>query len=163
MGLSNRLLIVGNGILTSSLQPNYGEEDGIFWLGFIGDENRRIEILRGSDVFILPSLVEGLSLSLLEAMSCGLATLATDAGADGEVIKEAGIVLNTQKVFSQLKTLLPVLRDNPDLITPLKKKSRQRVLERYTLGDNVSLLEELYSKVLKKHYGSSKLQTPTIN
>jgi glycosyltransferase involved in cell wall biosynthesis len=163
MGLSNRLLIVGNGILTSSLQPNYGEEDGIFWLGFIGDETRRIEILRGSDVFILPSLVEGLSLSLLEAMSCGLATLATDAGADGEVIKEAGIVLNTQKVFSQLKTLLPVLRDNPDLITPLKHKSRQRVLERYTLGDNISQLEELYSKVLKKHYGSSKLQTPTIN
>ncbi len=152
MGSNNKLLIVGNGILTSSLQPNYGEDDGIFWLGFIGDESRRIEILRGSDVFILPSLVEGLSLSLLEAMSCGMACMATNAGADGEVIKEAGVVLGTQKVFSQLKTLLPVLRDNPDLIDTLKKKSRQRVLERYTLSDNIQQLEELYRRILKNNF-----------
>ena len=150
MGTENKLLIVGDGILTSSLQPLYGEEQGIFWLGFIADEHKRIEILRSADLFILPSLVEGLSLSLLEAMSCGLACLATDAGADEEVLKGAGIVLNTQRVFSQLKTLLPVLRDNPDLIFPLRQKSRQRVLERYTLSENISQLETLYSQVLSK-------------
>ncbi len=144
----NKLLIVGDGILTSSLKPIYGEDQGVFWLGFIADEQRRIKILRAVDLFILPSLIEGLSLSLLEAMSCGLACLATDAGADEEVLKGAGIVLNTQRVFSQLKTLLPVLRDNPDLIFPLKQKSRQRVLERYTLSANISQLEALYSQVL---------------
>jgi len=146
----NKLLIVGDGISTSSLKPIYGEDLDIFWLGFIADEQRRINILRAADVFILPSLVEGLSLSLLEAMSCSLACLATDAGADEEVLKGAGIVLNTQRVFSQLKTLLPVFSDNPDLIFPLKQKSRQRVLERYTLSENISQLENLYNQVLNK-------------
>ena len=88
----------------NSLQLNYGKEHNIIWLGYISDEQQRINILRGSDVFILPSLVEGLSISLLEAMSCGVACLATDAGADGEVLdRGAGIVLDTQDVISQLK------------------------------------------------------------
>jgi len=150
MGNTNKLLILGNGMLANSLAPIYGEELGIYWLGFIADEQKRIDILRSSDVFVLPSLVEGLSLALLEAMSCGLACFATDAGADAEVLKEVGIVLNTQKVFSQLKTLLPVFRDNPELITPLKEKSRHRVLERYTLKRNIDQLESLYNQVLRE-------------
>ena len=101
-GRGNVLAIVGDGPLAASLQLSYGEEEGIVWLGFVAEEERRIEILRGADVFILPSLVEGLSLSLLEAMACGLACLAADAGADGEALEEgAGIVLNTQRVRSQ--------------------------------------------------------------
>ncbi|QIR40620.1 glycosyltransferase family 4 protein [Tolypothrix sp. PCC 7910] len=145
----SKLLIVGDGPLKPSLQPFYGAEEGIIWLGFIADENRRIEILRGADVFILPSLVEGLSLSLLEAMACGLACLATDVGADGEVLeKGAGVVLNTKTVRSQLKTLLPLFQDHPELTTVLGQKARNRVLERYTLTDNITHLEQLYREVL---------------
>ncbi|BAY97732.1 group 1 glycosyl transferase [Tolypothrix tenuis PCC 7101] len=145
----SKLLIVGDGPLKPSLQPFYGTEEGIIWLGFIADENRRIEILRGADVFVLPSLVEGLSLSLLEAMACGLACLATDVGADGEVLeKGAGVVLNTKTVRSQLKTLLPLFQDHPELTTVLGQKARNRVLERYTLTDNITHLEQLYREVL---------------
>ncbi|BAY21786.1 group 1 glycosyl transferase [Calothrix sp. NIES-2100] len=145
----SKLLIVGDGPLKPSLQPFYGAEEGITWLGFIADENRRIEILRGADVFLLPSLVEGLSLSLLEAMACGLACLATDVGADGEVLeKGAGVVLNTKTVRSQLKTLLPLFQDHPELTTVLGQKARKRVLERYTLTDNITQLEQLYREVL---------------
>lgn len=149
MQANSKLLIVGDGPLKSSLEPFYGWEYGIIWLGFVADENRRIEILRGGDVFILPSLVEGLSLSLLEAMSCGMACLATDVGADGEVLeKGAGIVINTKTVRSQLRTLLPVLQDHPELTTLLGHKARQRVLDRYTLSKNITMLEKLYEEVL---------------
>ncbi|MBC1237417.1 glycosyltransferase family 4 protein [Nostoc sp. 2RC] len=149
MEANSKLLIVGDGPLKSSLEPFYGWEYGIIWLGFVADENRRIEILRGGDVFILPSLVEGLSLSLLEAMSCGMACLATDVGADGEVLeKGAGIVVNTKTVRSQLRTLLPVLQDHPELTTLLGHKARQRVLDRYTLSKNITMLEKLYEEVL---------------
>lgn len=135
--------------MKSSLEPFYGSEYGIIWLGFVADEDRRIEILRGADVFVLPSLVEGLSLSLLEGMSCGLACLATDVGADGEVLeKGAGVVISTKTARSQLRTLLPVLQDHPELTTLLGQKARQRVLDRYTLSKNITLLEELYKEVL---------------
>lgn len=147
----SNLLIVGDGPLRSALEPFYGSEHGIFWLGFVADENRRIEILRGADVFILPSLVEGLSISLLEAMSCGLASLATDAGADGEVLEGgAGVILSTQRVSSELRTLLPLFQDHPELTTLLGQKARQRVLERYTLSRNITHLERLYTQVLEQ-------------
>jgi glycosyltransferase involved in cell wall biosynthesis len=153
MGKESTLLIVGDGPLTDSLKPLYNEENKVIWLGFIAEENKRIEILRSADVFILPSLVEGLSLSLLEAMSCGVACIATDAGADGEVLeKGAGIILNTQGVTSQLKTLLPIFRDHPEMIELLGKKARNRVLERYTLNNNVSQLEQLYFQLCQKKY-----------
>lgn len=149
MGLESKLLIVGDGPLRTSLEPFYGPEYGIIWLGFVADDERRIDILRGADVFILPSLVEGLSLSLLEAMGCGLACLATDVGADGEVLeKGAGVVLNTKTVRSQLKTLLPLFQDHPELTDLLGQKAVKRILERYTLSKNITLLEELYREVL---------------
>jgi glycosyltransferase involved in cell wall biosynthesis len=153
MSKDSKLLIVGNGSNAPSLMSAYGAEHGIIWMGFVADEQQRIQILRGSDVFILPSLVEGLSLSLLEAMSCGVACLATDAGADGEVLEEgAGIVLSTQRVSTQLQTLLPMFQDHPELTTLLGRKARQRVLDRYTLTQNITHLEDLYRQVLKQQH-----------
>ncbi len=149
----SKLVIVGNhGTLANSLIPFYGEEHGIKWLGFLADERDRIQILRSADVFVLPSLVEGLSLSLLEAMACGVACVATDAGADGEVLEaEAGIVLETQRVTSQLRILLPQLRDHASWTNMLGQKARQRVEERYTLSHNISQVETLYQELLEEH------------
>lgn len=150
MGSQSKLLIVGDGPLRAGLEPFYGPEYGINWLGFIADDNRRIEILRGADVFILPSQVEGLSLSLLEGMACGLACLATDVGADGEVLQDgAGVVLDINRVRSQLRTLLPLFQDHPELGLMLGQKARQRVLERYTLSKNITQLEKLYEEVVR--------------
>ncbi|KPQ36995.1 MAG: Glycosyltransferase [Phormidesmis priestleyi Ana] len=147
MGSHNKLVIVGSGPLEASLKTFYSE-DNIIWLGFVASEERRIEILRGADCFILPSLVEGLSLSLLEAMACGTACVATDAGADGEVLDQgAGVILSTQKVSSQMKTLLPLFREHPEITALLGQKARARVLERYTLSKNIILLEQLYDRL----------------
>lgn len=155
MGADTKLLIIGDGLMKSNLEPMYGPEYGIHWLGFIADEEIRIQILRGADAFILPSLVEGLSLSLLEAMACGTACLATDAGADGEVLENgAGVILNTQGVTTQLKTLLPLFRDHEEITNLLGRKARERVLERYTYNKNISSLEKLYVEILTSRQSS---------
>jgi glycosyltransferase involved in cell wall biosynthesis len=150
MDSDSKLLMVGSGPLLAPLRAQYGEELGIEWLGFVAQEDQRVAILRSADVFILPSLVEGLSLSLLEGMSCGLACIATDAGADGEVLEGgAGVIMRTiQPVSTQLQTLLPLFRDHVELAALLGQKARQRVLERYTLSGNISQLERLYESVL---------------
>jgi len=148
MGDDCQLVMVGDGPNRSSLQLHYGKEHNIIWLGFVADEQQRIDILRAADVFILPSLVEGLSISLLEAMACGVACLATDAGADGEVLENgAGVILDTQGVAAQLKILLPLFRNHPEMTNLLGKKARQRVLERYTLNQNITKLEQLYLEI----------------
>jgi len=152
MGSASKLVIMGSGPLEPMLRTAYGEDLGIVWLGFVADEQRRIDILRSADVFILPSLVEGLSLSLLEAMACQTACIATNVGADGEVLgRGAGIVLTTQRVTTQLQTLLPLCRDQPELTHHLGQTARQRVLECYTLQQNIARLESLYSQLEQQH------------
>ncbi|MFN9570771.1 MAG: glycosyltransferase family 4 protein [Cyanobacteriota bacterium] len=136
------LLIVGDGPLRSALQHN---DDDVLWWGYEADLQRRVSLLQLAEVFLLPSLVEGLSLALLEAMACGKACVATDAGAEGEALEGgAGIVISTQGVTTQLRTLLPVLRDQPVLTAELGRRARARVLERYTLSRNIDAIEALY-------------------
>jgi glycosyltransferase involved in cell wall biosynthesis len=114
-----RLVVVGDGPLTSNLQNQFSDPQ-ILWWGYEPDLDTRIALLQCAEVFLLPSLVEGLSLALLEAMATGTACVATDAGADGEVLAGgAGIVMSTQGVTTQLRTLLPVLRDQPVLTAEL--------------------------------------------
>ncbi|SAY38918.1 glycosyltransferase family 4 protein [Candidatus Synechococcus spongiarum] len=140
------LAVVGNGPLRASL-PLASDDGTIYWWGYEQRPEQRLNLLRNAEVFILPSLVEGLSLALLEAMAVGTACVATDAGAHGEVLAGgAGIVLPTDNVAAQLRTILPILRDQPRLTADLGHQARQRVLERYTLTDNVGALECLYRR-----------------
>jgi glycosyltransferase involved in cell wall biosynthesis len=145
-----KLVLMGDGSLLNSLMMAYGPEHNILWMGNILDEQRRIDILRGSDVFILPSFVEGLSLSLLEAMACGVACIATDVGADGEVLSGgAGVVLNPQRARSELQTLLPLFADLPEMSELLGKKARARVEEQYSLKGNIDRLEQFYAQLFQ--------------
>ncbi|MFM2080995.1 MAG: hypothetical protein RLZZ219_1677 [Cyanobacteriota bacterium] len=140
------LVVVGDGPMRPSLMQTYGGEIGVHWWGYEPDQAKRLALLQLAEVFLLPSLVEGLSLALLEAMASGTACVATDAGADGEVLEGgAGIVISTQGVTTQLRTLLPVLRDQPVLSAELGRRARQRALERYTLERNIDQLERLYA------------------
>ena len=140
------LLIVGDGPLRGLLQSQ--AENDVIWWGYESSLPRRVALLQLAEVFLLPSLVEGLSLALLEAMATGTACVATDAGADGEVLQGgAGIVISTQGVTTQLRTLLPVLRDQPVLSAELGLRARARVQERYTLERNIDALEKLYAEL----------------
>ena len=143
------LVIVGDGPVRQSLMQSYGLESNVHWWGHEPDQAKRVALLQLAEVFLLPSLVEGLSLALLEAMASGTACVATDAGADGEVLEGgAGIVISTQGVTTQLRTLLPVLRDQPVLTAELGRRARQRALERYTLARNIDQLERLYAELV---------------
>ncbi len=144
------LLIVGDGPMKPSLEHNFSdlEKKDLIWWGEESNLEIRVAIMQLAEVFFLPSLVEGLSLSLLEAMSSGTACVATDAGADGEVLNNgAGIVLSTDDVTTQLKTMIPILQNHPYFTKILGIKARERVFERYTIEKNIDRLEKLYSQV----------------
>ncbi|OOE57756.1 glycosyltransferase, partial [Salinivibrio sp. IB282] len=79
-GVSFSLDVVGEGDLSdelSSLACHLGLSDHI---NFIGYQDRPLELMKKSDILVLPSLKEGMSNVLLEAISIGLPIVATDVG-----------------------------------------------------------------------------------
>lgn len=84
-----RLALVGDGPLRSRVESRVRElglGDRVWMAGSRDDVH---ELMRGFDLFVLPSLAEGISNTILEAMACGLPVVATDVGGNPELV-EAG-------------------------------------------------------------------------
>ncbi len=127
---ATRLVVVGHGTERRRLQRQYSDPRIVF-TGHLAEAEERIGILRAADAFFLPSQVEGLSLSMLEAMACATATVATDVGGDGDALRGAGIVIDPSQLEEQLQLALRLLIDLPWLAAPLGARARQRVLQRF--------------------------------
>ena len=84
------------------------------------------------DVFLLPSLTEGVPLALLEAMSSGVACLASDVGGVGEVLAGAGVLARSKDENSFAEALQRIVI-NSDERKELGRRARVRVLERYNI------------------------------
>jgi glycosyltransferase involved in cell wall biosynthesis len=141
-----KLVVMGGGGERKRLQRRFRDERVVF-TGHVADVGTRIDLLRGADAFFLPSSVEGLSLSMLEAMACGTATVATDVGVDGDALRGAGIVLEPRGLREQLRLAFRELMELPWLAEHLGRAARQRVVERYSLDRNVDALVDVYREV----------------
>lgn len=141
-----KLVVIGGGTERRRLERRYRSARVVF-TGQVMDEAKRIHMLRAMDVFVLPSLVEGLSLSLLEAMACGVAPVATDVGSDGEALRGAGILVDPKELDGQLRLALRTLLDYPDFRGELGRRARIRAVERYSLTDNLDRLLRVYQEL----------------
>lgn len=141
-----RLVIVGGGVERRRLERRYGDPRIVF-TGVVTDEQERIDILRASDAFFLPSTVEGLSLAMLEAMACGAATVATDVGSDGDGLRGAGIVLDPRHLEAELRAAIRLLVEVPQACTLLGQLARERAVERFSLAKNLDALLALYAQL----------------
>lgn len=102
-------------------------------------------VYRAADVFILPSVSEGLSNALLEAMSSGLAILASRVGGTSEAVEEArsGFLFPAEDADG-LRTQIKKLLAHPGLAGALGEAARRRAEERYSLDSVVRRYEALY-------------------
>jgi len=147
---STKLVIVGTGMEAAALRRRYGGDPRIIFTGVISDIGKRVAILRATDIFVLPSRLEGLSLAMLEAMACGAATVATDVGSDGEALRGAGLVLEPDALPAQLRLALNTLLAYPGFRRTLGGQARQRVEERYSLEHNIRHVIELYESLIRQ-------------
>jgi glycosyltransferase involved in cell wall biosynthesis len=88
-GVRARLVLVGEGPLRSALEEQSAAAEltaAVSFLGFRGDVG---DILNASDIVIAPSLWEGLSISVLEAMALGKPIIATDIGSNLELLEDS--------------------------------------------------------------------------
>lgn len=83
-----RLIVVGDGPLRRECEAILRDGNAAEFAWFAGERADVPTLMRGLDCFILPSLAEGISNTILEAMACGLPVIATRVGGNSELVKE---------------------------------------------------------------------------
>lgn len=144
------LVLVGRGREEGSLKKLAVEleipEERIFFTGFRDDI---VNILKAMDIYVQPSLSEGLPLAVLESMSLGIPVIATDVGGVREILgdNEYGTLVSAGSWKAILEALLEMSEE-----LPLSKKravmSAQFVNERFSIAKMTSEYVNIYQKVL---------------
>lgn len=106
-------------------------------------------ILAAADLFVLPSLFEGMPNALMEAMAQGLPCVATAVGGVEELLgeSEAGLVVPRSDP-ALLAEAIRTLMDAPDRAAALGRAARERVAARFSIDRNVAAFEALYAAVM---------------
>jgi glycosyltransferase involved in cell wall biosynthesis len=137
------LLLLGEGPQATAWRALAGA--GVLFRGKVDNVE---EYLRACDLFVLPSLVEGLSNAQLEAMAAGLPALVTDVGGAGDLIAhgESGWLVPPDDAPALEAALLRLLGDER-LRARLAAAGRDRVLRDYTLEEAARRLRDLYARL----------------
>ncbi len=145
------LVIVGAGEeqeRLAALAEDLGIGDRVVLTGWVADSRAW---LRGFDVFVLPSLIEGFPLTTLEAMLAGVPVVASDVGGVGEAVREGqtGRLVPSGDVDA-LAAAIASLVDDPGTRAALGTRGRQVVLAEFTAGRMAARYEALYRELLAR-------------
>ena len=116
---------------------------------FLGKVENVGDILRGSDVFLLPSATESFGLAALEAMACGVPVVASAAGGIPEVVQDGktGFLAPVGDVAGMAERALRILKE-PAEQERMRRAAAARALE-FSADRVVPRYEQVYEEVLK--------------
>ena len=117
-------------------------DDRIIFTGFVQGEELD-ELYSNAYVYTLPSDLEGMPLSLLEAMSYGNCCLVSDIDECASVVEDKALVFEKSNV-EQLKERLQEACDKPEMVDKYKKEAADFICEKYNWDDVVERTMEMY-------------------
>ena len=144
-----RLVMVGDGPLRAEAQALLAAA-GVADLAWLpGERNDIPEVLRGLDLFVLPSLAEGISNTILEAMASGLPVIATHVGGNPELVVEGrtGTLVPAGAVEAMAQAVV-AFAVNTQLARSAGAAGRAEVERRCSLDAMVQAYQALYDRVL---------------
>lgn len=152
-----KFLVIGDGHLKDrliKLSQELNVSKNVLFLGWRQDVKALLNLL---DVFVLTSLWEGLSVSILEAMASGKPVVATNIKGNNELVidGETGFLVpakNPQMVGEKVLSLLM----NRTLAQKMGLKGYQRVRENFSIDNTVAKIIQVYDTLLIKNYYSSR-------
>jgi len=138
------LMLVGDGPYISDLRKKMKMYERVFLTGRI-EQSKLPEIYSGADIFLFPSIADTFGMSVLEAQSCGLPVIVSDAGGPKEIAIDGltGLVAraNDQEDWiSKIEYLIDLLITNYQSYLIFRERSRRNILENYNWE---SVLQEL--------------------
>jgi glycosyltransferase involved in cell wall biosynthesis len=150
-----RIVVVGDGPLEqqlSRLAVELGLEDTVQLLGFRSD---MAELLGASDLVVLPSLWEGLSISLLEAMAAAKPIVTTTLGSNREVTDDGRAArLVAPKDVEGLAAAIVALEASPDERDELGRKAHEIQRERYSIQRMLDAYLAEYERLLRQAHAA---------
>jgi glycosyltransferase involved in cell wall biosynthesis len=146
----SKLLLVGDGASRQELEDlavTLGINDRVI---FAGARKDIPALLNAMDIFVLPSISEGLSNTILEAMSTGISVIATDVGGNAEIIinNETGALTPVSDHIKLANEILSMADERKRAL--MGCKGRNRVLEYFSIQRMVSDYEKLYKELYKQ-------------
>jgi len=139
------LVIAGRGEILDQLREEargLGIKQKVVFLGF---SEKIPAFLQSLDIFVLPSLSEGLPLSVLEAIAAGKPVIATNVGGISEVLDDgyAELLVPPRNPDALAEKILLLLR-NPELASRLRGLGRMKVEKEFSLNSMMEKYQELY-------------------
>jgi len=141
--LKAKLVLIGSGPLEEKLREMARNDDRVIFTEQL-PRQEALKIVKGSDVFVLPSIHEGLSTALLEAMALEVPVVATRVGGNTEIVTdgETGLLVepNPKDIIKAVSRLL----EDREFANELAHKAYQKVLEQYTWRVVYTKYKEIY-------------------
>ncbi len=143
-----KLVIAGGSSDTDSFMKELKElakgEDRILFTGFVQGEMLE-ELYSNAYIYTLPSDLEGMPLSLLEAMSYGNCCLVSDIPECAEVVEDKALIFQKSNV-EDLQEKLQDACDHPEMVMEMKKQAADFICEKYNWDEVVKETMKLYRR-----------------
>jgi glycosyltransferase involved in cell wall biosynthesis len=155
-----RLVMVGDGALRREVEALLARPEVRDKVWLAGERADVPEVMRGLDCFVLPSLAEGVSNTILEAMASRLAVVATRVGGNSELIESGmtGTLVPPANSEALAKAMLDYFNDQAT--ARRHAKAARRVAEtRFSLSRMVADYASLYERELADAAGSVPART----
>ncbi len=145
-----KLIIVGDGREKEKLIKLTKELHLSKNIKFLGERSDIDKIMGIFDIFVLPSLSEGTSMTILEAMASGLPVIASEVGGNTKLVKDSknGFLFPLNKPNLLIQRVIDLLTDNEKLET-MGLKSRQIAVENFSFDVMKKSYENLYLSLIQ--------------
>jgi len=146
-----KFIIVGEGYLRSKLEnlsAKLGISDSLIFMGY---QENILEIFNLLDIFVVPSLSEGLSVTLLEGMAMAKPIVATNIAGNTEVMinRKTGILIPPENSQAMAKALIELL-DNPEFACKVGQEARIHIEKEYSILNYKKKIENIYETFSRK-------------
>ena len=141
------LIILGNGPEENKVRDVADSKTNVHYLGYQSKQNT-ISLIRGSDLLVQPSLMEGVSSTILEAMACETCVVASDVGGNSEIIDndDTGMLIKPNNREELSDIILDIMKNN-------EKRSKLataglKVVEKYDWKRIGQLYLDVYESII---------------
>ena len=147
-----RLMIVGDGPERSNLEHQAKQSDIGERVEFLGFREDAVAFLKEFDVFVLPSLSEGIPRCIMEAMAASVPVVVSDIPGNRNLVShgDTGLIFSTDDSCG-LAELLVQIMDNPAEAAAMAIRGNRKVEEQYSNRKMAAEYTRLYQELLDTH------------